>query len=152
MLKGRDVIGLPVICLENGENLGKVNDLFCSSNLEQVLSLQVAARNEKDLKQYAFNAVASMGRDAVLLKTAEPSEFVPHENCYSWQKIKGVRIFCNQGNELGTAVDMLFDFPEGRIVGLEVSEGFIGDLLSGRHLLSNELIQTCNENCIIVGF
>ncbi|MDS1030022.1 PRC-barrel domain-containing protein [Bacillota bacterium LX-D] len=153
MYKGREVLGLPVIRKANGENLGKISDLFCSKDLNYVKALQVLANNDKDVKVCQLQMVLSLGRDAIIINSNELENVeVGDDFGSSWQKIKGTKVICGKGNELGCVEDIVFEFPSGQITALEVSEGFIGDIISGRHIVSQEAIQTTGNNTIIVDF
>lgn len=148
MLKGKDLVGLPVINAENGEELGKVIDLLYSGDLQRVEAIKV--NNEQNLKVYTLPQLSSIGRDAVLLENPINAEPAIGEKFHSWEKLKGLKVIDNQGNELGTVVDILFDPQGGDIKGIEISEGFIGDLLEGRQIIDKKFLQTCSKEMIIV--
>ena len=46
--------------------------------------------------------------------------------------------------------DIIFDPLTGRIQGLELSEGIIGDLISGRQILPFELSESINGDTLII--
>lgn len=148
LLKGKEVIGLPVINLESGEELGKVSDLLYSGDLQKVEAIK--ASSEQDLKVYTLPQLSSIGRDAVLLENPINAEPAIGEKFHSWEKLKGLKVIDNQGNQLGIVVDILFDPQGGDIKGLEISEGFIGDLLEGRQIIDKKLLQICSKEMIIV--
>lgn len=148
MIKGRKLIGLPVINLDNGEELGKVSDLLYSGALDKVEA--IVLDSEQGTKVYTIGQITKIGRDAVLIKYPINAESSLGDKFKSWEKIKGLKVIDTQGNALGIAMDLLFDPLLGHIQGIEISEGFIGDLLSGRQVIDKSLLQICSQEVIIV--
>lgn len=152
LYKGKDSLGLTVISKETSKILGKVTDLICSPTLEQIVGLLITDKNSNEVKQCTPSQISSLGRDAVIVEADElPTYSDKKEEVILLSKLKGIQIVCSDGTEIGEVVDILFELPS-QIWGLEVSEGFIGDLLTGRHTISKDVIKKVSEDCILVDF
>lgn len=151
MYKGKDCIGLTVVSEQTGQFLGKITDIICSANLKRIKYLQVVEKNNGETKQCLPSLISSIGRDAVIVNAKELPCLKEHkEKLIIFSKLKGIHIVCSDGTEIGEVVDILFEFPCCEIWGLEVSEGFIGDILTGRYSISNDNIKKISQDCILV--
>ncbi len=141
MRKSRDVIGLPVIVSETGEQIGTVRDLLFDGrqNLRGVLL-------ERDgwLRRGRFVAVeniAAFGADAVMIDSEDAVSPLGNEQ-REWvgllsgdRKLKGRPVIKASGRELGWVEDVYFREELGTLIGYELSDGFLSDVLSGRKVL-----------------
>ena len=152
MQKGKDCIGLAVICENTGKILGKITDVICTSTLHSIEFLQVADKNSNELRLCIPSWISSIGRDAALVTLADLPSFQIKKDGILLSKLKGTHVVCSDGTGLGEVVDILFELPLCNIKGLEVSEGFIGDLLTGRLCIYKEAIKTISQDCILVDF
>lgn len=150
MIKGRDALGLPVINVITGECVGNLKDICINQQCLCIDYFVIIAKNELGKIKCRPDQVKSFGRDAIIIDC--PLTSVENtEECFNIQKLKGCKVICNQGNELGLIVDILFE-PDGQIVGFELSQGIINDIVTGRQLISKEAVCTYGEDCIIVAF
>lgn len=153
MHKGKDCIGLTVISEQTGQVLGKVTDIICSPTFDKIEDLLASEKNSNEIKQLAPSCISSLGRDAVIVNTADlPFLAERNEEAIYLSKLRGLQIVCSDGTELGEVVDVLFEMPLCKIWGLEVSEGFIGDILVGRHSINKDAIKKISQDCILVDF
>ncbi|TCZ77215.1 photosystem reaction center subunit H [Paenibacillus albiflavus] len=156
MLKARHIIGLPIICLQNGKRLGKVFDLL----IDQDWQLSGVILSPKgwfsQCQTISSNDFVACGEDAI---TIENRSFIHKWNEDSTQttllegqhKIKGLPIITVTGNQLGILEDVYFSKQMGnKIKGFEISEGFISDLTEGRKWLALPDSVTRGEEAIIV--
>lgn len=139
--KSRDVIGLPVIVSETGEQIGTVRDLLFDGrqNLRGVLL-------EKDgwVRRGRFIAVeniAAFGTDAVMIDSEDAVSPLGDEQ-REWvgllsgdRKLKGRPVIMASGRELGWVEDVYFREELGTLIGYELSDGFLADVFSGRKVL-----------------
>ncbi len=153
MHKVNDCIGLVVFSQITGQVVGKITDISFSPNLDRVNHLLVDDKNSNGVKLCQPLNISSLGRDAVLVNTKDlPSGAVGNEGEILLSKLKGLNIISSAGKELGEVVDVLFKLPHCEIKALEISEGFIGDILIGRHSISKYAIQKISQDCILVDF
>ena len=68
----------------------------------------------------------------------------------SIRKLWGLMVFTEQGRLLGYLTDLYLDFPGGTIKGIEISRGFIGDILQGRSFLDSERISAFSLEGVVV--
>lgn len=135
-----EVVGLPVICIENGKKLGVIQDVVFSPKNRQVKGFLLERKGcQLGKKVILLKDVHQLGKDAMVvndcscitdLKKADASRQLEGKG-----SVIGLRIYSRDGNDLGVAKDVLFDYTTGAIEGVEVSNGLIHDLIEGRNIL-----------------
>lgn len=155
MIKGRDVIGLPVVNLKNGKEVGAVQDIVFipeSNYLQGLIIKGGAARGERVV---LIEDVVNIGEDAIMIpddtvlrKTGQ--EEGEERLVNNKGKIMGKKVLTAEGKELGKINDILLDPAGKRFEGYEVSEGLIDDLLKGRGILKNNYRWKIGEDAIII--
>jgi uncharacterized protein YrrD len=98
-----------------------------------------------------YRSIASIGSDAVTLNG--DFEDIDDEMAASGTgsgQLAGCPVLSEQGQNLGTIEDVVFQTSDGELVGYEMSTGLVGDLLSGRRLLPLEDILTWGDQAVIV--
>ena len=150
IVKRESIIGLPVFDGKNGEKLGVVKDLYFNGQSNRLEGLYVTNRDMgRNFIEIPF-IDASLGYDAVI---AEGKVF-PHNADRAedeiTEKLLYKRVVREDGTELGMISDIIFDPLTGRIQGLELSEGIIGDLISGRQILPFELCESIKGDTLII--
>lgn len=156
MLKARYIIGLPIICLQNGKRAGKVFDLLIDQDWQLAGVILGPKGWFSPRRTVARNDIVSCGEDAI---TIENRSFIHTLNDESSQttmlegkhKIKGLPIMTVNGIQLGILEDVYFSKQMGnKIKGFEISEGFISDLTEGRKWLALPDSVKRGEEAIIV--
>lgn len=140
--KALDVLGLPVVCLETGEEMGKVRDILCDSTW-RVLGVVLQEKNLFQQGSYipiehiyavGEDCVTVKGHDAVVsmdgLAEIETVGLVTGRNT-----LKGKPVMTETGDVLGTLEDVYFSRNWEKLVGYELSDGWIADLVEGRKRL-----------------
>lgn len=135
-----EVIGLPVLCVEDGKRIGVISDILFSPETREAKAFLLEHKGCLPGRQVVLmRDVASLGRDAVIvedsscihrLKDAARSEKLDRR-----VRVNGMKVFTRSGSDLGTVKDVLFDYKTGMIEGVEVSDGLLQDLVQGRSLL-----------------
>lgn len=143
MRKGKSLIGLRVVGQSDGSELGNVWDLVFDHDSDEVLALVLSESHLFGLiktQVVPWNQVRSIGDDAVLVdsaasKIAAPD--APRINAVMERgtAFSGSRILSEDGQDLGTLADLHLDEATGRVVGYEVSGGFVSDTLRGKRFL-----------------
>lgn len=140
MEKYSETLGLPVIAIDTGGKIGTVKDMiFCPAERRVKALLMERKGCEIARRILPVNAIASLGRDAVIVndcasisrlrKADRLNEDISHG------KVIGFKIFCKNGQDLGIVKDVIFDQKTWLIEGVEVSDGLFQDLYQGRKLL-----------------
>ncbi|ACL69329.1 PRC-barrel domain-containing protein [Halothermothrix orenii] len=148
MYKGIEIIGLPVVEINTGRVLGEVEDIIFSEFDGLVKGFVIRNKNKYFLETHNINRI---GEDAItvlsqdLLKPWEEHNTV-EENEQTFQTLNntifGERVMTTSGKEVGKVKDLIIDENKNSVIGFELTEGVIQDLLEGRNLLplSNNLI------------
>ncbi|HEX3028974.1 MAG TPA: PRC-barrel domain-containing protein, partial [Clostridia bacterium] len=135
-----EVLGLPVICVENGKKIGIIEDvIFCPKTKETRAFILQRKGCSIDRKVILVKDVLSLGNDALIVndctcaknfKTVKNSEELKNRG-----DIQGLKIYSKNGENVGTVKDILFDYRTGTIEGVEISDGLIQDIVQGRRIL-----------------
>mgnify|MGYP005840605977 CR=1 FL=1 len=140
MQRYSEVVGLPVICIDDGRRIGVVRDaVFCPVTREVRALILERKGYEIDHKVVLYEDILNLGRDAVVVNGVSCA--VPMRKLEAGgrlkgrMKINGLRIYSKSGKDLGTVKDILFDGSTGKIEGVEVSDGLVQDLVDGRNIL-----------------
>lgn len=150
--KGREVIGLPVVSLTTGKELGSVEDLLWDHHGRKITCLVVGGRrNSKESRYIAFSDILSIGEHAITVAgdslpdgNQEPEVGTPAS------RLTGIPVMTTEGNNVGTIEDIVFADKGGELLGYEISSGLVGDLVSGRYVLTTDAVVTWGEDAVIV--
>ena len=143
MVKGKNLLGMSVVGQADGRNLGTVHDLFFDHDTDELLAFVLA---EKDLfglidaQIVPWREVRSISGDVILVESAASKIKLrdePHIRQMASREtvLSGTQVLSQDGHQLGTLADMVIDETNGRILGYEVSGGFISDTLRGKKFL-----------------
>ncbi|BCJ86299.1 PRC-barrel domain-containing protein [Effusibacillus dendaii] len=136
-----DWIGLPVVTILEGSRIGEVSDVMVDE-ANQICALIV----QKDgflggMDKLPIDSVRSVGTDAVMIERADdllpqsPDNQRPTFVCCNKSFIDK-EIVTEEGAILGTVADVYISEESDKIVGYEVSDGLLADLVSGRKWIS----------------
>lgn len=135
-----EVVGLPVICVDNGKKIGIVSDIvFCPGSREAKALVLERKGCQIRKKAIMFEDILSLGKDAVIVNDCSCAKNLKElEHSGSLKEkgiIKGLRIYSKSGDDVGVVKDILFDYKSGKIEGVEVSDSLIQDIMQGRNIL-----------------
>ncbi|MGB4504130.1 MAG: PRC-barrel domain-containing protein [Syntrophaceticus sp.] len=149
MRKGREIIGLPVVSLATGKEIGVVDDILWSHQDSRIRYLVVGDHC------IPFSDISSIGTDAITVSGVEVLKVKDEDGdlseLRSVNQTGGELVLSEDGENLGTLKDVLFDTDEGKLLGYELSAGVVGDLLSGRMIMSPEMVFSWGKESIIAG-
>jgi uncharacterized protein YrrD len=154
--KAHDLIGLPVLTVDSGKQIGQVKDLLVDPewNIRGIV-LEVKMWFSA-LRYIPWEGIVAAGEDAITIPNESViREFEHVEECHAFlegsRKIKGLPVVTVGGLKLGVVEDVYLTQDWGKqIVGYELSEGFISDLKEGRKWLPMPEMATIGEDAIIV--
>jgi len=148
--KVSDLINLPVINLASGSQIAKVNDIVLNAD-DDVLQGFLCENKLLSLKN-----IKNLGKDAIMVEGDElnsllesvkipvnPPLFLP-------EYILATPIVTEQGECIGTVGDILIEENTGKIMGYEVSDGLLKDLVKGRSIITVPQIITYGEDAVVV--
>jgi uncharacterized protein YrrD len=140
MRRGRELLGLSVVGQEDGRRLGNVRDLFFDHDTDELLALVIA---EKDLfglidaQIVPWREIVSIGGDVILARNSASiiklrDDPRVREMAQRETVLSGTAVMSQSGEKIGTLADMFIDETTGRVLGYEVSNGFLSDTLRGK--------------------
>lgn len=140
MHKYSEVIGLPVLCANNGKSIGVVEDMVFSPEKRRVCGFMLERKGyEAERKVILLKDVQNLGHDAVIVDSPScPMSLKRAENEETFRdrgKVLGLRVYSKTGEDLGFTKDILFDWHTGVIEGVEISDGLFLDIVQGRRVL-----------------
>ena len=136
MRRAAEILGLPVIEEKSGEIIGEVHDVIFIPTSSRIKGLIVEKGNKYLLQSHNINEI---GEDAVIIKKGnvlQDYEKMPGIGVKEGENsLRGEKVITSSGREVGTVEDLVIDEETGEIIGYELSEGLIQDLLEGRNIL-----------------
>ncbi|MBD2865287.1 PRC-barrel domain-containing protein [Paenibacillus oceani] len=157
MRRAKDIMGLPVLDIEAGKQLGIAKDFLIDRdwNLQGVL---LESKNWFASPRYiGWEDIVSIGTDAVTVKDEQAVRSMDDSGS-EWValldggfKLKGLPVITLDGENLGLVEDVYFgDKMDKKIVGYELSDGFISDIKEGRKWLPSPQSATIGEDAVMV--
>lgn len=134
-MRGREVIGLPVIDLDRGERLGTVGDVVIDLANRRLVALVVEGNGLfKTATVLDLARIKALGQDAVTVAGLDVPARCPEGEgrCRSGDLI-GRMVLDNRGSDMGVLDDLVFD-NGGGIRALVLSGGVIQDILDGQEV------------------
>lgn len=141
MLKAQDIMGLPVMEVETGKQLGVVEDLLLDKK-DQLSGVLIEAKHWFSTPRYVpWEEIIAFGEDAVTVTSVDALLMWREDNRLhplrtgedQWFDIP---VMTMNGKQLGRIQDVYFDGKvDKQIVGYELTDGFVTDLMEGRKWL-----------------
>ncbi|MHA0855627.1 PRC-barrel domain-containing protein [Paenibacillus sp. CMAA1364] len=149
-MKLHEMIGLPVFDIEAGKKIGKVHD-FIIGNGWRILGLELERKALFSNSQLTidWDHIIAYGEDAIMIRNQQvirkiKVQNIPYTYALGKNKLHDVPVLTEDGLLLGRISDVYFDQQMGNtIIGLEISDGFVTDIIEGRKWLP------CTSNMII---
>ncbi|SHE32831.1 Uncharacterized protein YrrD, contains PRC-barrel domain [Desulfofundulus australicus DSM 11792] len=157
MRKSKQFIGMPVISLQEGQQIGVVRGLVVDPEKKAVAALIIEQKGWfKEQKYIPFNRVHSVGENVITIdrsSNAERGAKLPDIVKLARERtgVTGARIVTENGTLLGHVDEYYVDLETGDIVGLEFSGGFLNSVISGRAFLDTAFIRTIGKEVIVTG-
>jgi uncharacterized protein YrrD len=154
--RARDVIGLPIICVQSGKQAGNVKDLLIGAEWQIEAVLLESRRWFSATQCIRWENVIALGDDAITIENEEAIGCLDESREYTSllngdKKVKGMPVLTVNGQQLGIVDDVYLDHDLGKnVVGYELTDGFISDLKDGRKWLPLPESVTVGEDAIIV--
>ncbi|MCL6477995.1 MAG: PRC-barrel domain-containing protein [Peptococcaceae bacterium] len=155
MRKSKQFLGLPVISLEEGQQVGTVKGLVVNPTLKNVAALIIEQKGLfREQKFIPYSKVHSTGEDAVTIDHANwVGKGVSLPEILKLYKervnITGSRLVTENGTVLGIVDEYYVDLQTGDIVGLEFSGGTVSSLLKGSAFLDINHVRTLGPKVVI---
>lgn len=131
--RGSDLVGLPVLAGPELRRIGRVQAVLLSSDGSRICGLQLDNGGWlKAPRVLDYVAVKMVGSTHLIADETYLTDEVETRCC---QDLHGLPVLGAGGEEIGLADDVHFDAATGRLTALQLSHGFVDDLLSGKEIL-----------------
>ncbi|REE84351.1 uncharacterized protein YrrD [Paenibacillus taihuensis] len=142
MLRLQHVIGLPVVEMSSGKQVGHVKDAWFDEHWQLGgIILDAGRRFLTAMKAVLWSEVLVCGADTVIIMNTDSVRKTKQAEIQrSFQtgmiRLKDLPVVTTDGEQLGRVSDVYFDQLQGtQIVGYELTDGFIADIMEGRKWL-----------------
>ncbi|MEF2248281.1 MULTISPECIES: PRC-barrel domain-containing protein [unclassified Paenibacillus] len=142
MIKLQQLIGLSVFVMHSGKRIGTVKDAWFDEHWQlNGIIIDFASWFATSLKVVPWSEVLSCGEDVVLISSEKAivrmkSNQIMRAFYTGVTKLKDLPVVTVQGMQLGRVSDVYFyPFQGTQIVGYELTDGFVSDLMEGRRWL-----------------
>ena len=155
MKPSRKYLSLPIISLQEGQQIGYVKSLILDAGTKALAAIVVDTKGFfKDQRIIPYSKVVSVGEDAITIDKeshVEKTSSLPELLDLVKEKltIRGTKMVTETGKTLGIADEYYVDPDTGKITQIEISGGKIEGFLSGKAWISAEYIMTIGHDVII---
>ncbi len=156
-MKFQELIGLAVFDVEEGKEIGKVSDVWVSEDWRiEALELEGKGLFSSSAKSVSWEDIVAYGEDAVMIRNQQAvrktgADDIQYTYLLGKNKFKDQNVLTEDGILLGKVTDVYFDQEMGNtILGLEISDGFVSDLMEGRKWLPLTQDMSIGKNAIMV--
>lgn len=153
----REIIGLPLIDISTGTELGVVKVCLFSLDEKRLLGFIIGDRGHSEHRfGLALDDVRSIGQDSITVEAVEclvkfdDVSLTLGDASTNELLAVGKRVVTESGRDVGTVKDAVIDIVTGSVIGYEVSESVIQDILQGRNFISSESITTVGDEVVVV--
>jgi len=156
-LKLQEMIGISVYDVEEGKEIGKVCDFILDAHWTIVsFELERKALFSKMVNTIDWSDIVAYGEDAVMIRNQQAVRKTKADNIHltyslGKKKLKDLPVITEDGLTLGRISDVYINQEVGNtIVGLEISDGFVTDIIEGRKWLPCTSDMVVGEDAVIV--
>ncbi|AQS57860.1 PRC-barrel domain-containing protein [Desulforamulus ferrireducens] len=155
MRKSKKFIGMPVISLAEGQQLGTVKGLVVDPAEQKVAALIIEQKGWfKEQKFVPYSKVRSVGADAITIDQSaavEKAASLPEILKLYKDKITVIncKVLAENGSQLGVVDEYYVDEFNGNIVGLELSGTLLNSLMKGKSFLDISFVKTIGKELIV---
>lgn len=155
MKPSRKFLSLPIISLQEGQQIGHVKSLILDATAKALAAIVVDTKGFfSDQRIIPYAKIVSVGEDAITInKEAHVAKASGLPELFDLVKEKltiiGTKMVTETGKTLGIADEYYVDPQTGKITEIEISGGKIEGFLNGKALLSAEYILTIGHDVII---
>lgn len=157
IIKGKNVLGLKVITVQDGKELETIKDILFDPNTNRVRGFSISTGGWfSDAKILPIENVKSIGPDAVIIESVDSikngSDIIEKLKniAEDGQDLTKTKVITESGVELGRITDLFFESTTGEVDEFEVSQGLIKNAKSGKKRFKINDIVTVGEEATIV--
>ncbi len=152
LYKNKKTIGMPVVSLDDGRQLGQIKRLLIDPQTMVVAAFTIDRKGWfKEQSVIPYSHLKNVGSHAVTVDQAQAVvklSSLPELEVLAKKTppLLNVRVITEEGIILGTVSDFYFDPQDGKINSLEIKKG----LFFSTRILDNNLVMTYGRDAIIV--
>lgn len=156
MKPSRKFLSLPIISLQEGQQLGYVKSLILDAGKKSLAAIVVDPKGFfKDQRIIPYSKVVSVGDDAITIDKeshVEKSSSIPELLDLVKEKLTiiGTKMVTESGKTLGTAEEYYVDPSTGKITQIEISGGRFEGIFNGKARISAEYVTTIGHDVIVI--
>ena len=156
-MKLQEMIGLAVFDVEDGKQVGKIQDFIVSDDWKiEGIELENKGLFTNHVKIVQWQDIVAYGEDAVMIRNQQAvrktgADDIKHTYLLGQSQLKEMSVLTEEGLLLGRVSDVYFDQELGNtIIGIEITDGFVSDLIEGRKWLPCTSDMSIGESAIMV--
>ncbi|OLN28181.1 PRC-barrel domain-containing protein [Desulfosporosinus metallidurans] len=155
MKPSRKYLSLPIISLQEGQQIGYVKAIILNASTKSLAAIVVDPKGFfKDQRIIPYSRVVSVGDDAITIDKeshVEKTSNLPELFDLVKEKLTiiGTKMVTETGKTLGTADEYYVEPQTGKITQIEISGGKLEGFLSGKALIAAEYIMTIGHDVIV---
>lgn len=155
MRKIKELLGLPVLDLSTGKQVGEVKDVVIDTDKFLMVGILLSHANWFHTgKGILTEHIHSIGDDSITINNetviVDEQEIAKAQHICLCDEMLGKQIVTNAGTTLGTLSDIFVDGATGTLTGYEISDSVIRDLLEGRRAMPLPPTQQIGEETVII--
>ena len=151
-------IGIPVICKDTSKKAGEVKEILFSREEKEIKAFMVGISYNLTNRILPYENISNINNESIIIE--DNSKLIVDKNkkfktdFNEIEKLKNIEVYSLKGHKCGEVKDAFFDPTTGKIEAIEVSMGYIDDIIRGRNIvplfakteISEELIILDNES------
>lgn len=153
MFLGKDIIGVPVITVNDGRSIGRAKDFYLSADCRTIVGIFLGTEGLFSRKSFLVRSedISTIGQDAILVKNAD----VIHEEGnlaeveQTWlrrDELQGRSVDTSGGTNVGKIGDVLID-GEGNVLGFTLGNVFVaGPIAENRSVSIHTVLDVGQED------
>lgn len=156
-MKLQEMIGLAVFDVEDGKQVGKIQDFIVNDDWQiEGIELENKGLFTNHVKIVQWQDIVAYGEDAVMIRNQQAvrktgADDIKYTFLLGRSKLKEMSVLTEEGLLLGRVSDVYFDQELGNtIIGIEITDGFVSDLIEGRKWLPCTSDMSIGESAIMV--
>lgn len=153
MIRSEEILGLPIISIHEGQQLGTVKGLIIDTQKIVISAIVVSSKGIlKDNYTIPFNKIHSIGSHAVTVvdnNSVEKGSSQQLSNLNT-RTIIGIKVISEKGNAIGQVKDFFLDSNTGKVLALEINNGLLEGMLRKHYSLASEYVKTMGKDVILI--
>lgn len=142
MIRVNDCKGIRVVCLKDKDKIGFLGDALydAQGSVKGFLLESESGFSGRLRKKYiALEDILKLNDSVCVVYSKDSVKKYPGKRFMkttsSMDEMIGRNVVSRSGEKLGVVHDMVFDMETGSLEGLELSKGFMNDMLEGRKVI-----------------